>query len=110
PQTNTSLVVEDLQPGKLYIVQVHSQALANGQLLVSRSSSYFFATPPGLSGDGGGDAGSRQLLGRGGEIDKYVRINSESRLGSNSARVWLSARTISLCLLACLTAVNFYAA
>uniref|UniRef100_A0A1I8JPX4 Fibronectin type-III domain-containing protein n=1 Tax=Macrostomum lignano TaxID=282301 RepID=A0A1I8JPX4_9PLAT len=35
------------------IVQVHSQALANGQLLVSRSSSYFFATPPGLSGDGG---------------------------------------------------------
>ncbi|PAA68708.1 hypothetical protein BOX15_Mlig033340g1 [Macrostomum lignano] len=110
PPTNTSLVVEDLQPGKLYIVQVHSQALANGQLLVSRSSSYFFATPPGLSGDGGGDAGSRQLLGRGGEIDKYVRINSESRLGSNSARVWLSARTISLCLLACLTAVNLYAA
>uniref|UniRef100_A0A1I8FAZ5 Fibronectin type-III domain-containing protein n=1 Tax=Macrostomum lignano TaxID=282301 RepID=A0A1I8FAZ5_9PLAT len=103
--TNTSLVVEDLQAGKLYIVQVHSQALRN-----AGAARNFFATPPGLSGDGGGDAGSRQLLGRGGEIDKYVRINSESRLGSNSARVWLSARTISLCLLACLTAVNLYAA
>uniref|UniRef100_A0A1I8FHZ3 G_PROTEIN_RECEP_F1_2 domain-containing protein n=1 Tax=Macrostomum lignano TaxID=282301 RepID=A0A1I8FHZ3_9PLAT len=113
PPTNTSLCVEDLPAGQA----VHSAGCtaSPGPMVscwLAGAARTFLPLPPGCClADGGGDAGSRQLLGPGGpQIDKYVRINSESRLGSNSARVWLSARTISLCLLACLTAVNLYAA